>query len=122
MKNDNPSIPHGPPIDIQKFSDIWGIISQNEEWMQNVAMKIYTDEYMHSSWAAYQANKITEREVFRSISVMLPLFTENSHSPALVVHNMRLVSKMTRFLNPEQIPVMTFDQPLYAIAKRIQWT
>ena len=77
---------------------------------------------MHSSWAAYHANKITEREVFRSISGMLPLFTENSHSPALMVHSMRLVIKITQFLNPGQNPVMTVDQTLYAIAKRIQWT
>ena len=25
------------------------------------------------------------------------------------------------YLNPKQTPVITFDQPLYALAKRIQW-
>ena len=27
----------------------------------------------------------------------------------------------TEHLNPKQTPVITFDQPLYALAKRIQW-
>ena len=37
-------------------------------------------------------------------------------------HCMRLVIKITNLLNPGQIPIMTFDQPLYAIAKQINWT
>ena len=35
---------------------------------------------------------------------------------------MKLAQKVTVFLNQGQTPVMTFDQPLYAIAKTIQWT
>ena len=34
---------------------------------------------------------------------------------------MSLVRQITCQVNPEQIPVLTVDQPLYAIAKRIQW-
>lgn len=34
-----------------------------------------------------------------------------------------LVQKATQFINPSQIPVITFDQPLFAIAKQLkQWT
>ena len=34
---------------------------------------------------------------------------------------MSLVRQITCHVNPEQIPVLTVDQPLYAIAKRTQW-
>ena len=34
---------------------------------------------------------------------------------------MKLIEKVTNFLNPGETPVLVFDQPLYAIAKTIQW-
>ena len=52
---------------------------------------------------------------------MLPLFKEQAHSPAMIRHSMSVVRKAVQFLNPGQIPVVTFDQPLYAIAKQVQW-
>ena len=34
---------------------------------------------------------------------------------------MLIVKKSTAFLNPGQTPVLGADQPLYAIAKQLQW-
>ncbi len=34
---------------------------------------------------------------------------------------MDVIRRATEFLNPGQIPVMACDQPLYAVAKIIQW-
>ena len=34
---------------------------------------------------------------------------------------MAIVREDVQFLNPGQIPVVDFDQPLYAIAKQVQW-
>ena len=39
----------------------------------------------------------------------------------MIRHSMSVVRKAVQFLNPGQIPVVTFDQPLYAIAKQVQW-
>ncbi|KAK0050008.1 hypothetical protein Bpfe_020559 [Biomphalaria pfeifferi] len=46
---------------------------------------------------------------------------ESSKSPAMMKHAMDLVMQAVKFLNPGQIPVITADQPLFAIAKQIQW-
>ena len=35
---------------------------------------------------------------------------------------MNLIKKATELVNPGQVPVLTVDQPLYAIVKKIQWT
>ena len=35
---------------------------------------------------------------------------------------MDIIKKATLHVNPNQIPVITLDQPLYAIAKKVQWT
>lgn len=52
---------------------------------------------------------------------MLPLFPDDSKSVAMIHHSMDMVKKAMQELNPNQLPVITFDQPLYAIAKLIQW-
>ena len=40
---------------------------------------------------------------------------------AIVKHSMDVVRKAAQHLNAGQTPVVTFDQPLYAIVKQIQW-
>ena len=52
----------------------------------------------------------------------MPLFTEVAHSAAMMAHAMNLSAKAIQHLHPGQIPVITMDQPLYSIAKQIQWT
>ena len=37
-------------------------------------------------------------------------------------HSMDIVKKSVQYLNPGQIPVLAADQPLFALAKQIQWT
>ena len=58
----------------------------------------------------------------KSITALLPLFREHANTPAMIHHAMMLVKKQTDHLNPGQTPVMTVDQPLYALAKEIQWS
>lgn len=55
------------------------------------------------------------------ISGLLPLFYEKASSLAMVKHGMELQQKATEYLNPGQIPITAFDQPLFAIAKLVQW-
>ena len=52
---------------------------------------------------------------------LLPLFTEAAHSVAVIRHAMDIVRDSARHLNPGQTPLITMDQPLYAICKKIQW-
>ena len=40
----------------------------------------------------------------------------------MIKHSFNVIKCAVHHLNPEQIPVITFDQPLYALAKQIQWT
>ena len=39
----------------------------------------------------------------------------------MIRHSMDAIQRAFEFLNPGQVPVLTVDQPLFAIAKRIQW-
>ena len=51
---------------------------------------------------------------------LLPLFREEAKSPAMICHSMDIIKTNVEFLNPGQIPVIAFDQPLFALAKTIQ--
>ena len=76
----------------------------------------------NASWAAFFASQEPNTSICPSIRTMLPLFTEDSKSVAMIMHAVRLIKQSINFLNPSQIPVVALDQPLYAIAKNVQWT
>ena len=47
---------------------------------------------------------------------------DNAHSVAMIFHAMNVVKSAVHHLNPEQVIVLAMDQPLFAMAKQIQWT
>ena len=51
----------------------------------------------------------------------MPLLDESINSPAMVTHCFSVISKVVKELNPQQPPAITADQPVYAIAKQVQW-
>ncbi len=77
------------------------------------------------SWSAYHAGlqpPDAESETNVAISCMLPLFYDQAKSMAMIRHSMDVVKKAVEILNPGQVPIITVDQPLYTIAKQIQWS
>ena len=49
------------------------------------------------------------------------MFRDKANTPAMIKHGIDVLSEITNHVNPGQVPVMTVDQPLFAIAKKIQW-
>ena len=56
------------------------------------------------------------------MSTLSPLFPEKATSLSMVKHSMGVIKSVTDYLNPEQVPVMAVNQPLFALAKYVQWT
>ena len=79
-------------------------------------------EDTYISWSAYHASKQPESNVPAAITALLPLFHEQSKSVAMMRHSLNIVKQTVQFLNPGQIPVVTIDQPLYALASRFNGT
>ncbi len=75
----------------------------------------------HISWAAYHASKQADHEFSSGISALLPLFPDDSWTAAMISHSLSIVRDSVNKLNPDQVPFVTMDQPLYAIAKKLQW-
>ena len=76
------------------------------------------------SWSAYHVslqptNGVSESSLTKTS--LLPLFHDQAHSIAMIRHLMNVVKKAVDILNPGQVPIITVDQPLFTIAKQIQW-
>lgn len=94
------------------------------QWLNKVEElleKEKLEEREYLSWSAYFASLQTRALSPNAITSLLPLFEENAHSKAMIQHAMKLVKDATAYLNPGQTPVIGMDQPLYALAKQIQW-
>ena len=76
------------------------------------------------SWSAFHASLVdqsSEAPTSNAISCLLPLFQEDAATVAMIRHSFDVVKKITELTNPGQPPVIAVDQPLFAIAKNIQW-
>ena len=88
--------------------------------MKGELEKEITDN-MKMSWAAFHASQQeSHRQSPAAMSSLLPLF-EEAKSAAMIRHSLDVIQSAVAHLNPGQIPVVAFDQPLYTIAKQIQW-
>ena len=73
------------------------------------------------TWAAYHSKNQQQTNDPPAITALLPLFYEKADTPAMIKHGMDMLREATLFLNLGQVPVITLDQPLFALAKAIQW-
>ena len=100
--------------------------ARNEEhnWVKK-ALPLLKKENLSSAdaiaWAAYHASLQPPIEDPPARSALLPLFYEKSATPAMIKHGMNVIREAVEYLNPGQVPVTTFDQPLFALAKFVQW-
>lgn len=55
-----------------------------------------------------------------SITALLSLLCDKAHSAATVRHSINKVRNTIAHLNPGKVPVITTDQPIYALNKQVQ--
>lgn len=118
-----------PPVDgvVQPitFQTIVEAKVEEQNWL-NTVMAVSRKETLEStdwiSWSAFHAS-IQEAVIPPpAINALLPLFLDSAHSIAMIKHSMSVVQAAVQHVNPGQVPILTADQPLFALAKQIQWT
>ena len=50
------------------------------------------------------------------------VFPKQVHTLAAQYHCMRIIKQSASFLNLDQTPIDTCDQPRYALTREVQWT
>ena len=73
------------------------------------------------SWAAFHASQQMPSQHQKAIISHLPMFLENTNSVAMIRHSLKVIKLATEHVNPGQMPVIAMDQPMFALAKQIQW-
>ena len=99
--------------------------SEELSWLESVSNAYSSDESASPamSWAAYHSQHCKGKTKQKcSSTLFLSLFEDSAHSPAMIKHAMTMVKAAVQYLNPGQTPVLVCDQPIFAIAKEIQWT
>lgn len=91
------------------------------EWLEKVTVVEEIDDAVNLTWSAHHASLKRSPELNVSITSLLPLLRDQAHSVATVKHVMEKVQDIVAYLNPGQVPIITADQPIYALAKQVQW-
>ena len=120
MKNISVPATSGMSFDSDNFNE-----KTDEEymWLEHarrvIEDNIGTDENI--SWSAFHASRQPQLARVISPTALLPLFLDSAHTVAMIRHSMDVVKNAVKHVNPGQTPVVTLDQPLFALAKQIQW-
>ena len=118
----NISVPATTVVSLARYN----FNKQTEEeytWLEHTRRVIEdntgTDENI--SWSAFHASR--QPQLARTISptALLPLFFDSTHTVAMIRHPVDVVKNAVEHVTPGQTPVVTLDQPLFALAKQIQW-
>ena len=97
---------------------------QEKCWVEHALKELNKDNLTSKdaiAWAAYHSSEQPIEKDPPAISALLPLFYEKAATPVMIKHGMNALKQATTFLNPGQVPVIAFDQPLFALAKMVQW-
>ena len=99
-------------------------IAVEHTWVEHALTRLEKEKLTTNdaiAWAAYYAALQPPIEDLPALRALLPLFYEKAATPAMIKHGMDVQRRTTQHLNSGQIPVTTFDQPLLALAKIVQW-
>ena len=111
-------------VTVENKEELQTAISEEKQWI-NSAIDLLDKGKLesgdHIAWGAYHAAKEDDPTDPPGIHALLPLFTEKAASIAMIKHCMDVQTQITSYLNPGQMPIMAFDQPLYTLAKYVQW-
>ena len=98
---------------------------RDEAWVNHVGRLLSEEELENGevvTWSGFHSKLQDVSSVKPPAEIgILPLFPDKSTDPSIIKHAMLIVKKSTAFLNPGQTPVIGADQPIYAIAKQLQW-
>lgn len=103
-------------------SSIQPFLQNQFVWLNKVCL---TQEYDHSvkvTWSSHHALLAKDKQFEIGISSLMPMLRDQAHDVATIKHSLEKIKEAVGFLNPTQSPVVTADQPLFALAKQIQWT
>ena len=109
---------------LQRNVGLDGAREREGRWASHALAQLNKDEVCAAdtiTLAAYHSVNEPQANVLPAITTLLSLFYEKEDIPAMIKFGMDVINKVTTFLNLGQVPIITVDQPMFALAKVIQW-
>ncbi len=115
-----------PLTNTTEYITTMNVVDESQKWLENVDVIFSKEEEAMQdigpvSWSAFYSRNMLGAPLLPCINSILPLLFESINSKAAVAHLLKVITRTLQFINPEQTPVITADQPVYANAKQIQW-
>ena len=127
LQEKEPAVPEVSGLFTSSCENFTSAMQDQYMWLDH-AKEVYdagdveSEQDMKVSWSAYHASSmVTNTDSPVDITALLQLFQEEAKSPSMIKHALNVVKQAVEFLNPNQVPVVACDQPLYATAKLVQW-
>ena len=97
------------------------MVEESEGWFRHLCQHINEEKVDHKvNWLSYYANWETGPTT-KAHSTIIPLLQDEIATHGMVRHIMDIIKEVHRALHPNQLPVITADQPVYALGKKVQW-
>ena len=97
----------------------------DELWMAHVNSVLQHDTLPENeviTWSLYNSRLMNDDSLKPSAVIgVLPLFPDKAASPSMIKHAMQLTMQ-EKIVPVSRTGAIGADQPLYAIAKQLQWT
>ena len=104
----------------------WHVLSDPEEKRlqhpQELFCKAELSKGANISWAAYHASMQKPTDRLPAITSVMLIFNQKAATSEMIGNAMLLIQNAKEYFNPGQTPIIALDQPLYTIAKSIQWS
>ena len=97
---------------------------KEKSWVDSALLLLEKEELAKEDkivWGAHHALQQPPSKDPPSVCALHPLFYEKAATPSMIKHGMDVQRQAIAHLSPGQIPVTTMDQPLFALAKLVQW-
>ena len=115
--------PSPPKHDIPDLpSSIEPYLDNQYLWLNKVFFTQEVNDSVKVTWASHYSHLAKDKHFEVGVSSLLPLLRDQAHDVATIKHALDKIKEAVTFLNPTQSPVVTVDQPLFALAKQIQWS
>ena len=114
----------GQSFDLTKsFDSVPLALNKEQQWLEltMVAVNKGRGGVPDHARSTYHSLEPYSRQVGKAITSLLPLFHEKADTPEMVSKVLDLAVKGTSFVNPSLTAVVTFDQPLYVLVKKLEW-
>ena len=115
-----------PPIPLKTitspFYDLGEQLHREQRWVQQSQLMLKDLEPGDMmSWSGYNSKITAVQPMKPSVTCMLPIFEEKANIYLMMAPGLKVICEAVEKLNPGQVPVITADQPLYALLKILQW-